>query len=198
MYNTKTAVTQTEEFNSSYIAAGINENITLKEVNVRKSPTDKDFLEIIFEDAEGRTATMTEWKNEKNMWIKTDEDLQKRDDLQFGRIMQLINCYYPTIEGEFNTFKEMIEWVKKTLDPVIPTKKLLRLKIVYDKNNYTRVSTNGIYVETMDTKETKIKKFARDNFERQIVADKETTKDPLADTMSDAPVNTTSDDDLPF
>ena len=94
MYNTKTAVTQEQEFTSAYMPAGINENVTLKEVNVRKSPTDKDFLEFIFEDADGKTASMTEWKNEKNMWIKTDEDLQRRDDLQFGRIMQIINCYY--------------------------------------------------------------------------------------------------------
>ena len=182
MYNTKTAVTQEQEFTSAYMPAGINENVTLKEVNVRKSPTDKDFLEFIFEDADGKTASMTEWKNEKNMWIKTDEDLQRRDDLQFGRIMQIINCYYPAIEGSFSTFKEMIDWVKKQLDPMINTKKALRLKVVYDKRNYTQVSSNGIFVEPMTVEDSKIKKFARDTFERQIVADEESKQAAAADS----------------
>ena len=72
MYNTKTAVVNT---GSSYIEAGINDNIILKEVNVKKSPTNKDFIEFIFEDEDGKVATMTEWKNEKNMWIKNRRGL---------------------------------------------------------------------------------------------------------------------------
>ena len=177
--------------------AGIHDNITLKEVNVKKSPTGKDFLEIVFEDSEGKTATMTEWKNEKNMWIKTDEDLQHRDDLQFGRIMQIINCYTSSAEGEFNTFAEMINWVKQTLDPMISSKKLLRLKTNYDKNNYVRVSTNGIFVEPMDVEKTQIKKFARDNFEKQVVADVETnTSDPFS--PSNEAISESGADDLPF
>ena len=197
MYNTKTATINDQEFVSSYMDAGIHDNITLKEVNVKKSPTGKDFLEIVFEDSEGKTATMTEWKNEKNMWIKTDEDLQHRDDLQFGRIMQIINCYTSSAEGEFNTFAEMINWVKQTLDPMISSKKQLRLKTSYDKNNYVRVSTNGIFVEPMDVEKTQIKKFARDNFEKQVVADVETnTSDPFS--PSNEAISESGADDLPF
>lgn len=197
MYNTKTATINDQEFVSSYMDAGIHDNIILKEVNVKKSPTGKDFLEIVFEDSEGKTATMTEWKNEKNMWIKTDEDLQHRDDLQFGRIMQIINCYTSSAEGEFNTFAEMINWVKQTLDPMISSKKLLRLKTNYDKNNYVRVSTNGIFVEPMDVEKTQIKKFARDNFEKQVVADVETnTSDPFS--PSNEAISESGADDLPF
>ena len=197
MYNTKTATINDQEFVSSYMDAGIHDNVTLKEVNVKKSPTGKDFLEIIFEDSEGKTATMTEWKNEKNMWIKTDEDLQHRDDLQFGRIMQIINCYTSSAEGEFNTFAEMINWVKQTLDPMISSKKQLRLKTNYDKNNYVRVSTNGIFVEPMDVEKTQIKKFARDNFEKQVVADVEmNTSDPFS--PSNEAISESGADDLPF
>ena len=197
MYNTKTAVTNSQEFTSSYMEAGIHDNVTLKEVNCNVSPTGKDFLEIVFEDKNGKTATMTEWKNEKNMWIKTDEDLQRRDDLQFGRVMQIVHCFYDNIDGEFNTFKEMVMWVKNILDPVIATKKQLRLKTNYDKNNYVRVSTYGIFVEPMDVTETQIKKFARDNFERQVVPDDETQSDPFASTNV-ASTSVSGDDDLPF
>ena len=91
MFNTKTAQINANEFTSNYIPAGINDNVHLKSVDVKKSPNGLDFIEITFENDEGQIATMTEWKNEKNMWIKTDEDLQKRDNLQFGRMMQIIN-----------------------------------------------------------------------------------------------------------
>jgi hypothetical protein len=198
MYNTNTAITNNDEFVSSYMPAGINENVFLKSVEAKKSPTGKDFLEITFENKEGQTAQMSEWKNEKSMWIKTDEDLQRRDNMQFGRIMQIINCYFPKIEGEFNTFKEMIDWVQSTLTPMIATKKALRLKVVYDKNNYTQVSKNGIFVEPMDKVETEIKKFARDNFERQVVADVETSADPLATTSIVDSTQVSGGDDLPF
>lgn len=198
MYNTNTAITNNDEFVSSYMPAGINENVFLKSVEAKKSPTGKDFLEITFENNEGQTAQMSEWKNEKSMWVKTDEDLQRRDNMQFGRIMQIINCYFPKIEGEFNTFKEMIDWVQSTLTPMVATKKALRLKVVYDKNNYTQVSKNGIFVEPMDKAETEIKKFARDNFERQVVADVETSTDPLATTSTVDSTQVSGSDDLPF
>lgn len=198
MYNTNTAITNNDEFVSSYMPAGINENVFLKSVEAKKSPTGKDFLEITFENKEGQTAQMSEWKNEKSMWIKTDEDLQRRDNMQFGRIMQIINCYFPKIEGEFNTFKEMIDWVQSTLTPMVATKKALRLKVIYDKNNYTQVSKNGIFVEPMDKEKTEIKKFARDNFERQVVADVETSADPLATTPTVDSTQVSGGDDLPF
>lgn len=198
MYNTNTAITNNDEFVSSYMPAGINENVFLKSVEAKKSPTGKDFLEITFENNEGQTAQMSEWKNEKSMWVKTDEDLQRRDNMQFGRIMQIINCYFPKIEGEFNTFKEMIDWVQSTLTPMVATKKALRLKVVYDKNNYTQVSKNGIFVEPMDKEKAEIKKFARDNFERQVVADVETSTDPLATTSTVDSTQVSGGDDLPF
>lgn len=198
MYSTSTAVTNNNESNSSYMPVGINENVFLKSVEAKKSPNGHDFLEIIFEDSEGKTATMTEWKNEKSMWVKTDEDLQRRDNLQFGRIMQVINCYFPKIEGEFNTFKEMIDWVQATLSPMVATKKALRLKVVYDKNNYTQVSKNGIFVEPMDKEETEIKKFSRDSFERQVVADVEKSTDPLASATNADSTQASGGNDLPF
>lgn len=198
MYNTNTAITNNDEFVSSYMPAGINENVFLKSVEAKKSPTGKDFLEITFENNEGQTAQMSEWKNEKSMWVKTDEDLQRRDNMQFGRIMQIINCYFPKIEGEFNTFKEMIDWVQSTLTPMVATKKALRIKVVYDKNNYTQVSKNGIFVEPMDKEKTEIKKFARDNFERQVVADVETSTDPLTTTSTVDSTQVSGGDDLPF
>ena len=199
MFNTKNAVITNTENNGNYMPAGINEDAHLKEVNINVSPTGLDFLEIVFENKNGQTVSMSEWQNKKGLYTKTDEDLQRADDRQFGRLIQIINCFYPTIEDvELNSFKEMITWVKSKLDPMIATQKTLRLKTVFDKNNYVTVSKNGIFVEpvTVDKKDSQIKKFSRDNFERTIVADKETSNDPL--TSKSTPDTGKGADDLPF
>lgn len=200
MFSTKTATINNEEFNSNYMPVGINENITLKEVNCNTTPQGRDFLEIIFENENGQTATMTEWKNEKNQWIKTDEDLQKRDNTQFGRICQIIDCYYPQRpDAELNTFVDMIKWVKQMLDPMIATKKKLRLKVNYDKKGYTRVSQLGFFVEDMSNTNSQIKLFKNDLIERPVVADKE-DNDPLnvPPTVTPETENVAGVSDLPF
>ena len=198
MFNTKNAVITNTENNGNYMPAGINEDAHLEEININVSPTGLDFLEIVFENKNGQTVSMSEWQNKKGLYTKTDEDLQRADDRQFGRLIQIINCFYPTIEDvELSSFKEMITWVKSKLDPMIATQKTLRLKTVFDKNNYVTVSKNGIFVEpvTVDKKDSQIKKFSRDNFERTVVADKETS-DPL--TGKSTPDTGKGADDLPF
>lgn len=198
MYSTKTATTNNNEFNDSYMPVGINDNVTLKEVNVNKSPQGKDYLEFVFQNEEGKTASFTEWKNEKNTWIKTDEDLQNRDNKQFGRILQIVKCFKNDPEFEGSSFVEMINWVKTTLTTIGEwDKTLLRLKVIYDKKGYTTVSKNGIYVEPMNTKESQIKLWKNDLLERPIVADNESSTDPL--TQQSTPVTEKNGaDDLPF
>ncbi len=198
MYSTKTATTVVSEGN--YMPVGINENITLKEVNVKKTDNGRDFLEIVFENEQGQTATMTEWKNEKNMWIKTDADLQARDDQQFGRILQVLDA----VKGGHNDFEgssfvDMINWAKEQFadgdnDPV-------RLKVNFDKKGYTRVSSYGVFIEPMSVakEESQIKLWKSDLLERPIKADDEKPKDPL--TENSTPVTADSNtgaDDLPF
>ena len=197
MYSTKTATTSNEEFTSSYMPVGINENITLKEVNVNKTPQGRDFLEIIFENEQGQTATMTEWKNEKNMWITTDEDLQRRDNQQFGRILQVIDA----VKGGHNDFEgssfiEMITWAKMCLND--GDNSPLRLKVTYDKKGYTQVSKNGIFVESMGVTESQIKLWKNDLLKRPVVADKEPAADPLSVTAAPVTADSTGTDDLPF
>jgi len=201
MYSTKTATTNNQEFNSSYMPVGINENITLKEVNVKKTENGRDFLEIIFENEQGQTATMTEWKNEKNMWIKTDEDLQRRDNQQFGRILQVIDAFkghHDEFEG--SSFVEMINWVDAQLINENEPFNSVRLKVTYDKNGYTQVSKNGIFVESMNVakEESQIKLWKNDLLERPVKADEEKPNDPLAGNSAPVTADSTGADDLPF
>ena len=199
MYSTKTATTNNQEFNSSYMPVGINENITLKEVNVKKTENGRDFLEFVFENEDGQTATMTEWKNEKNMWIKTDEDLQRRDNQQFGRILQIIDA----VKGGHNDFEgssflEMINWAAIQFTDGDDNK--VRLKVTYDKNGYTQVSKNGIFVESMNVakEESQIKLWKSDLLERPVKADEEKPNDPLAGNSAPVTADSTGADDLPF
>lgn len=203
MYSTKTATVNNEDFVSNYMKVGINDNVTLKEVNVNKTQNGRDFLEVIFSNENDQIAKMTFWKNEKNMWVKTDEELQHRDDQQFGQILQIIDSFYETRpEAEFNNFLEMINWVKDKLTPMIEAKKLLRIKVIYDSKGYTKVSTLGIFVEPMTVTESQIKLFKKDLLERPVVADTEPATDPLS-ALNNATTPVTEDsaksaDDLPF
>lgn len=199
MYSTKTAI---ESTGSIYMNAGINDNVTLSNVEVAKSPTGKDFIRFTFSDADGKTAEMTEWKNEKSMYVKTDVELQKEDDRQFGRIMQIIKCYISEVpDVELNSFVDMINWVKTTLNGVNKDTKL-RLKVVYDNKGFIRVSKNGIFVEPMTVQESRIVLTGRDKTIRpDIPVDKEETPktDPLSAVNDATPADeTNSDDDLPF
>lgn len=211
MYSTNTA-TVASEFTSNYMPVGINENVTLKEVNVNKTQNGRYFLEIIFQNEQGQTATMTEWKNEKNQWTVTDEDLQKKDNLQFGRILQVIDAVkggHNEFEG--NSFVEMITWAKNCLND--GESEAVRLKVTYDKNGYTQVSKNGIFVEAMSVEKSQIKLWKNDLTERPVKADEEKPIDPLVQAANEAialntPVTETTDtvkesvstgaDDLPF
>ena len=70
--------------------------------------------------------------------------------------------------------------------------------MIYDNKGYTKVSTNGVFVESMTTTESQIKLFKRDLLERPIVADNETAADPFAESTSVTADSNTGADDLPF
>ena len=200
MYSTKQAIKSANT--SKYMSAGIKDNVKLAEVRVDKSPNGNDFIEITFNDEDGRTVTMTEWKNKINSWIKDEADLQKNDDKQFGRILQILSCFYPdeALQVELDSFNSMINWVNTMLGNVIANNKPLRLKIVYNNSGYTTTSHNGIFIEPMDVAQTEIEKLPRDRFERPVVADQEPSTDPLAvPTSTSTPEsNSENKDILPF
>ena len=200
MYSTKQAIKSANT--SKYMSAGIKDNVKLAEVRVDKSPNGNDFIEITFSDEDGRTVTMTEWKNKINSWIKDETELQKNDDKQFGRILQILSCFYPdeALQVELDSFSSMINWVNTMLGSVIATNKPLRLKIVYNNSGYTTTSHNGIFIEPMDVTQTEIEKLPRDRFERPVVADQEPSTDPLAVPTSTSTPESTSEnnDNLPF
>ena len=200
MYSTNKAVIIANQ--SAYMTAGINDNVIVNSVKVEKSPAGNDFLEIEFMK-DGKTVTMTEWQNKINSWIKNNDDLQNADNQQFGRILQVLKCFYKDedLQIEISSFIDMANWVKDKLTTVIPNKKPLRLKVVYNAKGFTTTSHNGIFVEPMDVEESKVEKLPRDRFERPVIKADPETVDPLAkaeSTPATSTEDTTKADDLPF
>lgn len=179
-----------------YIPVGIQENVALKSTKVTTSPNGNLFLEITFEK-DGATLTQTEWKPTKfgNM---SDEDLQKKEDTQFSRMMQILLCFYKDEELIFNatSFEGWAEEIANYLNKADKSK-LLRVKVVYNNKNYTTLPTYAKYtfIEPMSIpkEESSIIELGIDKFTRSVVADQESNTDPL-----NVVEETSSENDLPF
>ena len=183
-----------------FIPAGIHENVTLKSARVAESPTGLKFLEIVFEK-NGATLTQTEWKPTKFEGMD-DSALQKKEDTQFSRMMQILLCWYSDEQLVFNgtSFEEFSQEVVNCLNNADKSKKL-RVKIVYNDKGYTTLPSYARYtfIEPMVLPEgqtSSITELRIDNFTKPVVADTET---PVANLTS---ISTSSDNadpnGLPF
>ena len=183
-----------------FIPAGIHENVTLKSARVAESPTGLKFLEIVFEK-NGATLTQTEWKPTKFEGMD-DSALQKKEDTQFSRMMQILLCWYSDEQLVFNgtSFEEFSQEVVNYLNNADKSKKL-RVKIVYNDKGYTTLPSYARYtfIEPMALPEgqtSSITELRIDNFTKPVVADTET---PVANLTS---ISTSSDNadpnGLPF
>ena len=183
-----------------FIPAGIHENVTLKSARVAESPTGLKFLEIVFEK-NGATLTQTEWKPTKFEGMD-DSALQKKEDTQFSRMMQILLCWYSDEQLVFNgtSFEEFSQEVVNYLNNADKSKKL-RVKIVYNDKGYTTLPSYARYtfIEPMVLPEgqtSSITELRIDNFTKPVVADTET---PVANLTS---TSTSSDNvdpnGLPF
>lgn len=181
-----------------YIPAGIQDNVALKSARVATSPNGNVYLEIVFEK-DGANLVQTEWKPTKSNTM-TDEDLQRREDNQFSRIMQILVCFYKDEELVFNstTFEGWAEEVANYLNKADKSK-LVRAKIVFNNKGYTSLPTYAKYtfIEPMSVNKenSAIVQLGIDNFTRPVVADKEKQVDPL---IIDSTVNESNSNDLPF
>lgn len=183
-----------------FIPAGIHENVTLKSARVAESPIGLKFLEIVFEK-NGATLTQTEWKPTKFEGMD-DSALQKKEDTQFSRMMQILLCWYSDEQLVFNgtSFEEFSQEVVNYLNNADKSKKL-RVKIVYNNKGYTTLPSYARYtfIEPMVLPEgqtSNITELRIDNFTKPVVADTET---PVANLTS---ISTSSDNadpnGLPF
>lgn len=168
-----------------YIPAGIQENVALRSARVTTSPQGNLFLEIVFEK-DGATLIQTEWKPTR-FGDMTVEDVQKKEDNQFSRMMQILLCFYKDEELIFNstTFEDWAKEISDYLNKADKTK-LLRVKIVYNNKGYTTLPTYAKYTfiepMTISKEDSTIVELGIDKFTRPVVADKEEVVDPINTT----------------
>ena len=128
----------------------------------------------------------------------SDEDLQKKEDTQFSRMMQILLCFYKDEELIFNatSFEGWAEEVANYLNRADKSK-LLRMKVVYNNKNYTTLPTYAKYtfIEPMSIpkEESSIIELGIDKFTRSVIADQESNIDPL-NTVEE----TSNENGLPF
>lgn len=201
MYNTKRAEENVIVSNDSkYLDAGIHDSVKVEEASVRKSPTDKTFLEIKF-TKDGKVMTHTEWEARKRD-DETMESYEAKCDRQVSRMLQILKCFYSKESLVFtgSSFKEFVDWVAAMINAADKSK-LVKVKIVYNDSGYTTLPKYSAFqfIEPMILPEgetSKIAKLGIDLFERPIVADKEQKENnPLESsfkTIADA------EDELPF
>ena len=203
----KKAAQEVSDFKSKYMPAGINENVRIDKVEVKTSPQGNKMFDITFINESGQTAVHTEWEPKMAPWMKDKSDLERNQARQYKKMMQILLCYYKDeqINFEGESFAEFANWIA-TMINVADKSKLLRLKLVYNKDGYTTLPTavDDPFIEPMtlaDGEEYKIKINAKDVVVRPVVADKEIKNDnPFMTTTPEVATAAFSSptSDLPF
>lgn len=119
----------------------------------------------------------------------TDEQLQAKEDTQFSRMMQILLCFYKNEELVFNgtSFEEFANEVVTYLNNADKSK-LLRVKVVYNKDGYTTLPSYAKYtfIEPMVLPEgsaSAIVELGIDQFTKPVTADSEKTVTNLATSL---------------
>lgn len=209
MYSSSRAKTIVKK-DVAFLSAGIHENAFL--TNVKYEVTDKGskFIEFKFEK-DGQVLTHTEWEPSKKTFSGelTEEEFLDKCDNQFRRIEQILLCFYKPEELEvenINSFKEFASWAVELLDKDFSNVPL-KVKVVYNDKGYTTLPKYAAYtfIESMSSvaeNGSKIKTLRWDQFERPVIADRNTAaSSPYA--VVDGTVSGTSEgkdnpNDLPF
>lgn len=191
MYSTSRA-TAIETKDVKFIEAGIQTDVTIKEVRFEQSRNGNNFIEFVF-DKNGAEAKHTEWEptinpNDPN----SAATLQDKCDKQFKRILDILKCYYKPEELEFTgaNFTDFATWVKTMIDAKIDLGVLLRVKFVYNDKGYTTLPKYAAYtsIEPMVLPEgqaSAIRILGIDQLTRPIQPDVETaTANPFPNAMT--------------
>lgn len=201
------SVTKDLEINSSinsttYIDAGIHENIQLVDVVYGTTDNNNEFLAFYFENEHGDKLSHTEWpavpikpfdamNSEERVAFLEKIDNQKR------RIGQIVTTFISREQYDFevNSFKEYAENIIRLLKSSLRTKPV-RVKVIYNKKNFTSLPNYWKYVfiepMTVAKEDSKIRILSID----KMVKDRPNIKsEPILDLIEK---EDTKVDDIPF
>ena len=199
-----------------YLEAGIHDNCSLDRAEYGKSERGNEFLAFYFKDPNGSIVSKTEWPVRMPEPLSglspeqyTQDDSKEKDMYesmslnQMARIKHIcVDSGYITNEAfvfEATTFQEFAETVVKLLEAVDAKDKKVRIKVVYDRNNFTSLPsyTRYVWIESMDIakEDSKIRILSIDKMQRTQADQEISTPNPLDIAHID---NTNGEEDLPF
>lgn len=174
-----TAELQKKDTSNRYMNTGIHENSELVSVEYQKNETGSEFIAFYFENSYKEKLSHTEWKvfprkniealneKEKSLYVRLVNE-------QIARINKIATIFiseekFREVKG--NTFEE---FCKKTIEVLGNSYKgvKIRLKVVYDKRNFTALPsyTNYEWIEpmTISKEDSKIKILAKDKLVKSL------------------------------
>lgn len=199
---------QSESKGLNFMDVGIHENCKLVEIKHEVSPNGNPFIAFYFEDLDGKTLSFTEWEPTKRDG-QSDADFNKKIQNQMSRVKHIATKYVTEEEFKFEAknFIDFAENVVKKLPKGKYENKLVRLKVVYNYNNFTTLPNYLPFIEKMEVPvaESKLTISSIDKMTR-IAGDREEVvqSNPFAKNSTEtteipkATLETTTEDDLPF
>lgn len=214
LYSTKDVRTANDK--PAFIPPGIHENIKMTDVKYSETIKGNEFLAFYFEDKHGNTLSHTEWPVRATRPVTAmSEDERKKFEatiaMQMSRIKQIIETFLPRgsyDDIEANSFKDYSEKLIKLLGNKYKDV-LLRVKVVYDRNNWTALArdANRQFIEPMSIskEDSKIQILDTDKMERSPLTRADNNEAspfrPKNDEVSDLVTETISEksgEELPF
>lgn len=137
----------------NYVDVGIHDDMELTEIKVDTSPKGNNFMAFTFTAPDGRVLTKTEWQPTG----PEDDVLLKKAHNQTKRIKHIMTKFmaeeHTRIEYDTDQWVKYASTVKAKLDAVKAGVKI-RLKAVYDNQNYVTLPNYTPFIERMDTGKT--------------------------------------------
>lgn len=163
---------------ASFIDVGIHENIEVEGVRYAVSENGNKFIAISYVDENGNKLTKTEWEPKGQ-----DVDaVAKKVASQMERFTQFLYTFIPdTTKFTATSFEDFANKFMLALGDRYKGVKI-RLKVVYDRKNWTSTPDYGKYrwIEPMTISKdaSKIRELTIDKFKKEALPKTEGTKNP--------------------
>ena len=201
-YNMNDTV-QSEGKGLNFMDVGIHENCKLTEVRQDISPNGNKYIAFYFEDLEKRTLSFTEYEPKRRP-NDTDESYASKIQNQMGRVRHIATRFMSGDEFKFDAtnFDEFGSNVTRLLVKSKYQDVLVRLKVIYNWNNYTTLPPYLPFIEKMGIAkaDSKLNISSIDKMVKET-GDKESVPDlnPHAGATQNENIDTgTVTTDLPF
>lgn len=193
-FSTSIALEPTNDI--KFFTPGIMEDVTLKSVEVKSTPTGIKYIAFTFSKEGYKDLEYSQYVPNRGPNDIDDSAMNTKKVNQIKRFDKILRLFYPNPTDRLFETEDYIDYLNWLCEKLMSVDKsnLLRLKLVYDEKGYLTLPRYLKYefVELMSTEARKVEILSFDQITKVIVADKE-KEEPAASTT-----DAEKDDDLPF